>query len=242
VRPASFRLSLRGNGGKYAGDDEIWSRSEGMLRHALEAAGIPYAAVPGEAAFYGPKIDVQVVDPAGRESTLATVQVDFHQPARFGLEYADASGGRSRPVMIHRSLVGSMERLFAHLIEEHAGAFPAWYAPVQVAVLPVGADQASFADRFGREAVLAGLRAEVEHDGSLGARIRAAIERKIPYVAVIGAREAQSGSVALRLRDGRQLRARPGAEAIGLISAVAAARSADLLPAGQAADGVRERP
>ena len=108
-----------------------------MLRDALDAAGVDYVEAPGEAAFYGPKIDVQVVDPVERESTMSTIQLDFHQPAQFDLSYADASGGRSRPVMIHRSLVGSMERLFAYLIEAHGGAFPVWYSPVQVAVVPV---------------------------------------------------------------------------------------------------------
>ena len=129
---------------------------------------------------------MQIVDPAGRESTLATVQVDFHQPARFELSYVDSDGQRRRPVMVHRSLVGSMERLFGHLIEVHAGAFPAWYAPVQVAVLPVGADDV--AARFAAAVEAAGLRVELHAEGSLGARVRDA--RKVPFVAVIGAREA----------------------------------------------------
>ena len=260
LRLSSYRLSMRGTGGKYEGDDDAWDRAGRILRDVLDEAGVPYEVAEGEAAFYGPKIDVQIADPAGRESTLATVQVDFHQPERFGLEYADASGGRSRPVMVHRSLVGSMERLFAHLIEVHAGAFPVWYAPVQIAVLPVAGKepsvrsgavagrshgepsvlsraavgrsdgQSAAADGFVTDAVAAGLRASAEHDGSVGARIRAAAGRKIPYLAVIGAREAARGEVALRLRDGRQLPPMPRAEALALISAVAAARSPALLP------------
>ena len=255
LRPSSYRLSMRGTGGKYEGDDDAWDRAGRILRDVLDEAGVAYEVAEGEAAFYGPKIDVQIADPAGRESTLATVQVDFHQPERFGLEYADASGGRSRPVMVHRSLIGSMERLFAHLIEVHAGAFPVWYAPVQIAVIPVAgressavsgaaaepsdgepsarsgaAGQSAAADGFARDAVAVGLRASVEHDGSVGARIRTAAGRKIPYVAVIGAREAARGEVALRLRDGRQLPPMPRAEALALISAVAAARSPELLP------------
>jgi threonyl-tRNA synthetase len=236
LRAASFRLSLRGDGGKYAGDDARWAEAERLLRGALDAAGVAYQAVPGEAAFYGPKIDVQIADPAGRESTLSTIQVDFHQPERFGLSYADDSGGRSRPVLVHRSLVGSLERLFAHLIEVHAGAFPVWYSPVQIVAVPVAAGQQAAAEALARDAIAAGLRAEVEHDGSVGARIRAAAGRKIPYVAVIGPREAPDGRVVLRLRDGRQLPAMPGAEAIALVGAVAAARSAELLP--DAAAGV----
>jgi threonyl-tRNA synthetase len=230
VRPASVRLSLRGAGGKYGGDDAIWAWSEQVLREALEVAGLPYEDAPGEAAFYGPKIDVQIVDPAGRESSLATVQIDLHQPERFDLSYANAAGGRDRPVMVHRSLAGSMERLFGHLIEVHAGAFPVWYAPVQLDVLPVAAEQGDAAAAVARQAIEAGLRAACHHDGSVGARIRDAAGRKIPYVAVVGAREAAAGLVALRLRDGRQLDPMPAGEAIALISAVVAGRSGALLP------------
>jgi len=231
LRPPSYRLSLRGSGGKYEGDDGAWDRAEQILRGVLDDAGVAYDVAEGEAAFYGPKIDVQIADPAGRESTLATVQVDFHQSERFDLEYADAAGGRSRPVMVHRSLVGSMERLFAHLIEVHAGAFPVWYAPEQIAVVPVASGQSAAADGLVRDAVAAGLRASAAYDGSVGARIRDAAGRKVPYVAVIGAREAVRGEVALRLRDGRQLPPMPAAEAMALVSAVAAARSLALLPA-----------
>ncbi|MDG4769238.1 threonine--tRNA ligase [Solwaraspora sp. WMMD792] len=230
VQVSSYQLSLRGAGGKYAGDDEAWEQAERLLRQALDAAGVRYEAAAGEAAFYGPKIDVQIVDPAGRESTLSTIQVDFLQPARFDLSYVDESGERVRPVMVHRSLVGSMERLFAHLIEVHAGAFPAWYAPVQLRVLPVAADQQPVADAVADDAIAAGLRVEVDADGTIGSRIRAAVQRRIPYVAVIGAREAPYGQVALRLRDGRQLPAMPGADAIALIASAVDRRSADLLP------------
>ncbi len=232
LRVSSYRLSLRGGGGEYAGADAAWERAERLLREALDAADVPYQEVGGEAAFYGPKIDVQVIDPAGRESTLSTIQVDFHQPARFGLSYTDASGAKARPVMVHRSLVGSMERLFAALLEIHAGAFPVWYSPVQISALPVGADQQRAAGDFAEAAMAAGLRAEVDRYASVGARIRNAARRKIPYVAVIGPREAAQGSVALRLRDGRQVPAMPGRDAIGLVAAVSAARSPDLLPAG----------
>jgi threonyl-tRNA synthetase len=227
---ASYRLSLRGDGGRYAGDDAAWAQAERLLREALDAAGVAYSEQRGEAAFYGPKIDVQIADPAGRESTLSTIQVDFHQPQQFDLSYTDASGAKVRPVLLHRSLAGSMERLFAALLEQHAGAFPVWYAPVQISVVPVGAEQDDAAAVFAREAVAAGLRAEVQREGSLGARIREAAGRKIPYVAVVGPREAPDGLVALRLRDGRQLPAMPHAEAVGLVAAVSAARSHDLLP------------
>lgn len=227
VRPAGFRLSLRGPGEKYVGADAQWERAEQLLRAAL--GDRRYVEAPGEAAFYGPKIDIQVRDAGGRELTLSTVQVDFDKPNRFELSYVDSSGDRRRPVMLHRSLVGSMERLFAYLIEEHRGAFPVWYAPVQVAVLPVGPDQVDAAARFVAECVAAGLRAEPAVEGSLGSRIGRAAERKVPYAAVIGAREAADGRVALRLRDGRSLDPVPAADGVRLMAAVSAARAPGLL-------------
>jgi len=216
IEPSSYQLSLRGEGQKYGGSDESWQKAERLLRAALD--GFEFVEAPGEAAFYGPKIDVQMADPAGREWTLATIQIDYHQPAAFELEYADASGGRSRPVMIHRSLAGSMERLFAHLIEVHEGAFPLWYAPVQLAVLPVSESQDGAADALARAAIEAGLRVEVLREGSIGARIRSAAERRIPYAGMIGRREAPDGLVALRHRDGRRLEPMPIAAALEKIS------------------------
>jgi threonyl-tRNA synthetase len=219
VQVAGIRLALRGSGGGYAGDAGDWERAEAVLRDALD--GLSYVEAPGEAAFYGPKVDVQIVDPAGRESTLATVQVDFHQPGRFELSYVDAGGQRRRPVMVHRSVAGSMERLFGHLIEVHAGAFPAWYAPVQLAVLPVRPDDAvddAAAAGFAAAARAEGLRVEVYAEGSLGARVRDV--RRVPFVAVIGAREAAAGSVSLRPR-GAAPAEHPAVEALALIGAAA---------------------
>lgn len=230
IAGAGFRLSRRDDAGKYAGSPEIWHQAESMLRHALDQSGVDFVEAPGEAAFYGPKIDVQVIDPIERESTMSTIQLDFHQPAQFDLSYADASGGRSRPVMIHRSLVGSMERLFAHLIEAHGGAFPVWYSPVHAVIVPVSDAQAGAAAEFERAAIVAGLRVEVAVEGSMGARVRAAALRKVPYVVVIGAREAADDRVALRLRDGRQLDPMPVAEAISLIADIVASRSRELVP------------
>jgi threonyl-tRNA synthetase len=209
-RPGGFQLSLRGEG-SYLGDPADWDLAEAMLRDALIEAGLSFVEIPGEAAFYGPKIDVQILDSAGREWTLATVQVDFHQPAQFNLSYVDRNAERRRPVMVHRSLVGSMERLFGHLIEVHRGAFPAWYAPVQVVALPVSDDRAEAAEDFARRCVAAGLRAQAIIDGSLGARVRDA--RLVPYLAVVGAREVAAGEVSLRERGGPR-QTRPVAEAI----------------------------
>ncbi|CAL9467967.1 Threonine--tRNA ligase 1 [Streptomyces sp. enrichment culture] len=229
IRAARYRLSLPGPGGKYVADPELWRRATALLEEALEEAdGLPYEAAEGEAAFYGPKIDVQIADAAGRETTLSTIQVDFHQPARFGLRYTDAGGRRRRPVMVHRSVVGSVERAVAHLIEVHGGAFPVWLAPVQLVVLPVGEAQEGRAYELVREALALGLRAEVAGPGrgTLGARVRAA--RLVPYQAVIGEREAAGDLVAVRLRDGRRPGGVAGAELLRRVAERARDRGGEL--------------
>ncbi len=209
IKPARYRLSLPGPGGKYVSGD--WEGAVAILRSALD--GLPYDAAEGEAAFYGPKIDVQIADGAGRESTLSTVQVDFHQPAQFGLEYVGADGAKHRPVMLHRSIIGSVERAVAQLIEVHGGAFPAWLAPVQLRLLPLSDAELPYA----REVLdrCDDLRAELAPDGSLGARIRDG--RLVPYQAVIGPREAAAGQLSVRLRDGRRLDAQPVEDALASI-------------------------
>jgi len=217
---SSYRLSLRGPA--ILGEPAAWDLAEDLLRQALVAAGVSFVEVPGEAAFYGPKIDVQIVDALGREETLATVQLDFHQPVQFDLSYVDSDGHKARPVMVHRSLVGSLERLFAHLIEVHQGAFPAWYAPVQVLVLPVGPDQAGAAAAFARSCMDSSLRVEQRVDGSLSARVREGILARVPYLAVIGAREEAAGAVTLRRRDGDDRPAEPVADALAYLGSAGA--------------------
>ncbi|WPB93523.1 threonine--tRNA ligase [Streptomyces malaysiensis] len=225
---ARYRLSLPGPGGKYVAAPGMWRRSTALLTHVLDRSGLPYEAEEGEAAFYGPKIDVQVADGAGRESTLSTVQVDFHQPERFDLHYIGPDGARHRPVMVHRSIIGSVERAVAHLIEEHAGAFPAWLAPTQLVVLPISEAELEQAEEVVRRCEGLGLRAELAgpERGSLGARIRE--YRLVPYQAVIGAREAGEGQVALRLRDGRRLGPQPAGEALARIGALVGAHGTEL--------------
>jgi threonyl-tRNA synthetase len=230
IRAARYRLSLPGEGGKYVADPALWRRATALLREVLDGSGVTHEAVEGEAAFYGPKIDVQITDPAGREATLSTVQIDFHQPERFDLHYIGPDGAKHRPVMVHRSIIGSVERAVAHLVEQHGGAFPAWLAPVQLVVLPVGQEQVEQAERLIRRALGHGLRAELagpEH-GTLGARVRAA--RLVPYQAVIGEREAEAGGdlVAVRLRDGRRPGVVSGAELTGRIADRVAARGSEL--------------
>ncbi|MFE5629338.1 threonine--tRNA ligase [Streptomyces sp. NPDC056463] len=228
IVPARHRLSLPGPGGKYVDAPELWRRSVALLREVLDESGLPYESAEGEAAFYGPKIDVQVADRSGRESTLSTVQIDFHQPERFDLRYVGADGARHRPVMIHRSVVGSVERAVAHLLEQHGGAFPGWLAPVQLVVLPVAESERSVAEALAARCVERGLRAEVAGPdrGSLGARVREA--RLVPYQAVVGAKEAADGLVALRLRDGRRLGPLPADEALRRIENLIGAHSTAL--------------
>ncbi|MEV6113532.1 threonine--tRNA ligase [Streptomyces sp. NPDC052109] len=228
IEAVRHRLSLPGAGGKYVADPELWRRATELLRQVLGESGIGHEEAEGEAAFYGPKIDVQIADPAGRESTLSTVQIDFHQPARFDLHYTGADGARHRPVMVHRSVIGSVERAVAHLVEAHAGAFPAWLAPVQLVVLPVAEEQRERAAAVVREARDRGLRAELADpaEGTLGARIRAA--RLVPYQAVIGAREAGADLAAVRLRDGRRPGELPVPELLSRIAARVAARGTAL--------------
>ncbi|MCF3120391.1 threonine--tRNA ligase [Streptomyces arenae] len=233
IRAARYRLSLPGPGGKYVADPDKWRRSTALLTEVLDGSGLAYESAEGEAAFYGPKIDVQVVDGAGRESTLSTVQVDFHQPERFDLHYIGADGAKHRPVMVHRSIIGSVERAVAHLVEEHGGAFPAWLAPDQVVILPVSEAQLPGAERLLRRCAELGLRAELAgpEQGSLGARIRAA--RLVPYQAVVGAREDADGLVALRLRDGRRLDPLPADEALFRVRALIAAHRTELWDDGR---------
>jgi threonyl-tRNA synthetase len=193
------RLSLRDDTGAWLGSAEQWGASERALRNAAREAlgdhGLPLVDAPGEAAFYGPKLDFQVRDGRGHEETIATVQLDFTQPERFDLGYQAADGTRRRVVMIHRGTVGAMERVVASLLERHQGRLPLWLAPVQVAVLPVGEAQ----DARARAVVGAlrgrGLRVDLRMDGTLGARIRDAHRRRVPLVAVVGEREVADGRV-----------------------------------------------
>ena len=226
---ARYRLSRRGSGDGYLGGAGLWADAERQLAAALDDLGLDFEDAPGEAAFYGPKIDVQVTDPAGREETLSTVQLDFNGPERFDLGFIGSDGASQRPVMIHRGVLSAMERLVAHLIERYDGAFPPWLAPVQLVVLPVAEPNAEQARRVADRAADAGLRADcVPADTTLGARIRRAHDRRIPYIAVLGDREAAGDAVALRLRDGRRLDGVSVDRLIAHLADLVTERSADL--------------
>lgn len=193
-----FRLSVRGDGGEFAGDDGVWEHAEQQLCQALENQHVPFLRAEGEAAFYGPKIDVQVLDAGGREETLSTVQVDHVLPERFDLSYIGADGASHRPVMVHRGLLSSMERMVALLIERYAGRFPAWLSPLQVAVLPVSEhSHGEAANDFLNELAAAGLRSEMLARGTLSSRIRQARQRRAHRIAVVGQSEIESGTVSV---------------------------------------------
>jgi threonyl-tRNA synthetase len=194
------RLSLRDDSPAYLGTAAQWQAAEAALRDAAAAAGLAgrglsLAGAPGEAAFYGPKLDLQVRDGRGQEETIATVQVDFSQPERFGLVYNAPDGSRQPVVMIHRGTVGTMERVTAALLERYQGRLPLWLAPVQVCVLPVSPGQDEAARRLADGLLAAGLRPRLDADGSLGARVRHARQRRDHLIAVLGEAEAAAGTV-----------------------------------------------
>jgi threonyl-tRNA synthetase len=196
------RLSLRDASPGSLGTDTQWQSASDALRAAAAACGLGERGLrlveaPGEAAFYGPKLDLQVRDGRGQEETIATVQADFIQPERFGLSYTAADGSRQRVVMIHRGTVGSMERVTAALLERYQGRLPLWLAPVQVCVLPVGPAQDAAARRLADALLAAGLRPRLEPDGSLGARIRQSRQRRDHLIAVIGESEDAAGTIAV---------------------------------------------
>jgi threonyl-tRNA synthetase len=227
----SYRLSLRGDGDKYVAGVALWNRAETVLAGALDDLGVDYEPVRGEGAFYGPKIDVQMPGRGRRQESFSSVQLDFLLPERFELGYAGPDGPR-RPVMLHRTVLSSMERCLAFLLEQHAGNLPVWLAPVQVALLPV--DPSSVAQARAVVEVVdaaraAGLRIEVDDAAEpLGARIRRARLARVPYRLVVGEREAAAGQVTVNLRDGRRLDPMPSRRFAVLAAGVAAARSQQL--------------
>ncbi|MCG3134557.1 MAG: Threonine--tRNA ligase 2 [Planctomycetes bacterium] len=209
------------------GSDAMWDTSEDALAGALRANGIDYSVNPGDGAFYGPKIDIKAKDAIGRWQQLATIQLDFSLPEKFDLEYVAEDGTRARPVVIHRAILGSIERFLGILIEHFGGAFPLWLAPEQAVLLPVSEEKHGEAARKAQEILEdAGLRVSVDWSNEkVGKKVRNAAIRKIPYVLVIGDREAESGTAAVRLRDGTDLGARPLADIAAALRAEAAARS-----------------
>jgi threonyl-tRNA synthetase len=218
------RLSFRDpESDKYMGSDEVWEKSQGAIRRAADTLGLPYFEGIGEAAFYGPKLDFIFQDVLDREWQLGTVQVDYNLPERFDLEYVAEDGTRRRPVMIHRAPFGSLERLIGILIEEYAGDFPLWLAPVQVRLLPVSDELLPFAQQVLEQMQRQGVRAEIDRSGDrLPKQVRNAEKDKIPVMAVVGAKEVESNSLSIRTRASGELGAIPVATVLErLTSAIA---------------------
>jgi threonyl-tRNA synthetase len=187
---------------KFIGDPELWDVAESALASALETAGIPYEVAAGEGAFYGPKIDLHVRDAIGRRWQLSTFQIDFAQPENFDLSYTTTENMHERPVMIHRALLGSVERFIGVLVEHYAGAFPGWLAPVQATVIPVADRHDAYANEVGSRLRDAGFRVDVDlHDETVGEKIRRAITQKVPAVLVVGDSDVEAGTVGIRMRE-----------------------------------------
>ena len=208
----SYQLSLRDpdDKEKYAGDDEMWDVAEDTLREAMDDLGLTYTEAVGEAAFYGPKLDIQFADLMGREETYSTVQIDFYLPKQFDLTYIGEDGAEHRPVIIHRGVLSTMERMMAYLIELYGGAFPLWLAPVQAVVIPIADRHNDYARRVFDDLRAADLRVELDDRGErMQAKIRDAQMQKVPYMLVVGDKEEEAGSVAVRQRSGDDLGALP---------------------------------
>ena len=226
----SYRLSLRdpADTEKYVDNDAMWELGQRVLREALDELALDYVTAEGEAAFYGPKLDIQIRDLLGREETMSTIQVDFHLPEQFGLRYIGEDGAEHRPMILHRGVLGTAERMMAYLIELYAGAFPVWLAPVQATVIPIADRHLDYA-REVRDALLAlDLRVEVDDGGDrMGAKIRKAQLQKVPYMLVIGDREADARAVSLRHRALGDLGATPLDGAVARIAGEREAKSLD---------------
>lgn len=195
---------------KYAGGDEMWAQAERSLTHALEARGLPYKRAEGEAVFYGPKIDWKIKDALGRSWQCTTIQFDFNLPERFDMTYIGDDGQEHRPYMVHRALLGAIERFFGLLIEHYAGAFPVWLSPVQAVVIPITDGQVPYAREVQEKLKAAGLRVDVDDSNRrMQAKIREHQLQKVPYMLVVGGREAAAGQVAVRLRSNEDLGAMP---------------------------------
>ncbi|MFO8100791.1 MAG: threonine--tRNA ligase [Dehalococcoidia bacterium] len=195
---------------KYAGSDQMWVQAEVSLVKAIEARGLPYERMEGEAVFYGPKIDIKIKDAMGRSWQCSTIQFDFNLPERFDMNYIGEDGNEHRPYMVHRALLGSLERFFGVLIEHYAGAFPVWLAPVQAILIPIADRHVDYARRVAGELVQGGLRVEVDDSNErMNHKIRTAQLAKIPYMLIIGDAEVQDSTVSVRLRNGEDLKSQP---------------------------------
>jgi len=217
-----FEAELSTRPEKFVGEPAEWDAAETALRHALDASGLPYTVAEGEGAFYAPKIDVHVKDAIGRRWQLSTLQVDFQEPGRFGIEYQAADGSRQRPYMIHRALFGSIERFFGILLEHYAGAFPPWLAPVQVVGIPITDGHVPYLEKIAAQLRDQGIRVEVDtSDDRMQKKIRNAQRQKVPYMLLAGDEDVAKGAVSFRFRDAVQRNGVPVSDAVAeIVSAV----------------------
>jgi threonyl-tRNA synthetase len=226
---AEVKIELSTRPEKRIGSDELWDQAEGALARALDGRGLSYQVNAGDGAFYGPKVDFHVRDSLGRSWQLGTVQLDYQMPRRFNLAYVGVDGGEHVPVMIHRAMLGSIERFMAILIEQTAGAFPLWLAPAQAVVLPISEKFADYGEAVRRRLAAAGVRAELDaRNEKLGYRIREAQLQKVPYMLVVGQREAEDGTVSVRRRAGEDLGAMAQDDFLARVQDLSRSRSRDL--------------
>jgi threonyl-tRNA synthetase len=218
---------------KYAGEPSDWDQAESACRRAVERLGVSFSAEPGEAAFYGPKIDFVVRDVIGREWQLGTVQVDYQLPQRFDLHYTGPDNAEHRPIIIHRAPFGSMERFIGVLIEHFNGAFPLWLSPEQVRVLPVSEKFVGYAEETAAKLRAEDVRVDVDASGErVNAKVRAAQDLKIPYMLVVGGRDAEAGTVSVRDRSRGELGAMPCERFIEMVVREAATHGREAVTAG----------
>jgi threonyl-tRNA synthetase len=200
---SEYQVFLSTRPEKAVGSEEAWAQATGALEAALKGRGVAFSIDPGEGVFYGPKIDIKIKDVLGRSWQCSTVQVDFNNPERFGLEFVGEDGHTHQPIMIHRALMGSIERFFGILIEHHAGAFPTWLAPVQAIVIAITDKHAAYAKEVVHRLTEAGYRVEADlRSEKMGLKIREAERAKVPYMLVAGDREVQDGTLSVRTRGG----------------------------------------
>jgi threonyl-tRNA synthetase len=213
----------------FVGSDEQWNGATHSLEKVLKELNIEYTTIPGEAAFYGPKIDIKLVDAIGRLWQLSTVQFDFNLPQRFGLEYVAEDGSRKQPVMVHRALYGSVERFFGVLIEHYAGAFPVWLSPVQAVMIPISERHAEYANNVASQLKAIGVRVEVDsRNEKMNAKIREHAMQKVPFLLVVGDKEAEAGKVNVRTRGKEKTEDMPASEFVERIKKLIAEKSASL--------------
>ena len=228
-----YRLSLHDptNTEKYVQNPAMWEQAENELREVFGELNLPYYEGVGEAAFYGPKVDIQLRNVLGREETVSTVQVDRHLPNQFALEYVGEDSKAHRPVMIHRGYLSTMERMIAFLIEHYAGAFPTWLAPEQVRLLPIADRHIPWCNDFKQRLVEAGVRASVDtRSEKTGKKIAEAQVAKIPYMLIVGDRDIENGNVAVRQRERGDLGPKPVETFVAELLAEIAARDIDYMP------------